>query len=566
MSHLIKMLEKLYSPEDSQRIIRSLSLDESKETTTTNKWHKDIYSYSVYPFSFCKNEQCGLPQLTKKLAYLQNLGISAIHILPPFESPLIDNGFDVSDYYSIRSDLGGNDAFDNFLHEATSRGMRVFLDFVLNHISDQHEWFQKALDGDAYYRDFFLWQKERPAFIKSIEKEDGIFGRYEIEGKETDIRIIFPDHAGEIPHWRQAGDGNWYFHTFYPEQIDLNWFNPHVFIEMFKVIKYWGEKGVSFRLDAVRHIGKRWEDGLKRETPETFTLIKLLHHMCELVSPKSVFLVEANTDFDSLERYWGTPHEKSTDLAYNFQMTEALWTSFVLKNTSYLWKTITQSKDIPSWGQWVTFLRNHDGLAFWYGSEEERHEVISQLIPKGLAYRGGYAATGRTASLLDNDPRRICMAYFLLFSLPGCPSIIYGDEIGKENDSDYMKEQTELKRQRLDAAVEVVDDARDISRGFITNDLLENETGKKIYNTIKHMITVRKEYPDFSTTYPTQLTHDTESLFAAQYTFGEKQLAVYINLSDTAQTMEISESTNDVLSINDAHISQDTLTLPAYAG
>ena len=133
------MLEQLYSPEDSQKIVSTLSLDKPKEAIPTQKWHKHIYSYSVYPFSFCENEQCGLPQLTKKLEYLQNLGITVIHILPPFDSPLIDNGFDVSNYYSIREEIGGNVAFDTFLHEAKSRGMHVLLDFVLNHVSDQHK-------------------------------------------------------------------------------------------------------------------------------------------------------------------------------------------------------------------------------------------------------------------------------------------------------------------------------------------------------------------------------------------------------------------------------------------
>ncbi|MCA9390629.1 hypothetical protein KC571_04465, partial [candidate division WWE3 bacterium] len=362
MRNLESLLLKLYTPHEVGTLIESIPETTLQSSSFEPDWYKHLQLYVTYPFSFCDAQGCGLAQLEEKIPEIKNLGVNAIHVLPPFKSPLVDNGFDISDFLTIRDEIGGNDAFTSFLNTAKENNLHVFLDLVLNHVSDQHEWFQKAITGDPKYREYFVYSQDKPAFVSLIENEDGKYARYLINGAEKDIYIVFPDQVGEIPHWTQQKDGYWYYHTFYPQQIDLNWENPNVFMEFSKIILHWSRLGISFRLDAIPYIGKRWEEGMTDSNERTHVIIQALRTLIEQPGNTSTFLVETNRDYDELKPYFGNQQTREADLAYNFQLTEAIWTALILDDSNFIWETLDQMKHYTDWAQWVTFLRNHDEL------------------------------------------------------------------------------------------------------------------------------------------------------------------------------------------------------------
>lgn len=560
MSTLRTLLEPIYPPDAIDLIYDSLQLsDTQKPLQSANS--QNLQFYVTYPHAFCENGSCGLNQLTEQLPRLKKLGMNAIHVLPPFESPMIDNGFDVSDYFTIRSEIGGNEAYDAFVTKAKQLDFRVFVDFVLNHISDQHTWFKQAIAGDTYYQKFFFTLSQRPQLLSVFQENTITYARYKINENTHDIRVIFPDQAGEIPHWVEH-NGLWYFHTFYPQQIDLDWRNPQVFIEMAKILIHWTRAGCDFRLDAVSHIGKRWESGMQKGNIETHLLVQALHHILKLTNPAGLFLVEVNARADATKLYASTPTVQESDLMYHFELTESFWEAILLGETNRLWLLLEDFGQLPPLAHWVTFLRNHDALTIRFCEPEIKDRLFSLLMARGIVFREGNAVAGRTASLLDNDPSKTIIAHLLLASLPGFPALMYGDEIGKANDHDYMKEQTQLKRIH---GVHAEDDTRDAGRGQISTDDLNTSNAQNIQNALTEIFTARAQYPDLATTIPQRLELDKKNLFAAKYQWEKGELYVFINLSDEAITLQ-TEATNPILTIHDVKLGQGSVTLGAYSG
>lgn len=560
MSTLRTLLEPIYPPDAIDLIYDSLQLsDTQKPLQSANS--ENLQFYVTYPHAFCENGYCGLNQLTEQLSRLKKLGMNAIHVLPPFESPMIDNGFDVSDYFTIRSEIGGNEAFDAFVTKAKQLDFRVFVDFVLNHISDQHTWFKQAIAGDTYYQRFFFTLSQRPQLLSVFQENTITYARYKINENTHDIRVIFPDQAGEIPHWVEH-NGLWYFHTFYPQQIDLDWRNPQVFIEMAKILIHWTRAGCDFRLDAVSHIGKRWDSGMQKGNIETHLLVQALHHILKLTNPTGLFLVEVNARANATKLYAGTPTVQESDLMYHFELTECFWEAILLGETNRLWLLLEDFGQLPPPAHWVTFLRNHDALTIRFCEPGIKDRLFSLLMARGIVFREGNAVAGRTASLLDNDPSKIIITHLLLASLPGFPALMYGDEIGKANDIAYMKEQTRLK---LNEGVHAEDDARDIGRGQITTDDLNTSNTQNIQNALAEIFTTRAQYPDLGTTIPQRLEPDQKNLFAAKYQLERGELHVFINLSDETITLQ-TEAINSILTIHDVKLGQGSVTLGAYSG
>lgn len=560
--HILKaLLKPLYSPDEIEHICNSLQLPDTPKPPQTITNSESLQFYVTYPQAFCDDGRCGLEQLTEQLPRIKKFGVNAIHVLPPFESPMIDNGFDVSDYLTIRNSIGGNDAFENFLTQSKQLEFRVFIDFVLNHISDQHTWFQQAVAGDAYYQKFFFTLPQRPQFISLFQEDTITYARYQINENAHDIRVIFPDQAGEIPHWVEH-NGIWYFHTFYPQQIDLDWHNPEVFIAMARALMHWTQAGCDFRLDAVTHIGKKWEHGMQKGNADTHLLVQALHHILKLTNPTGLFLVEVNAQADATKIYAGTTEHRESDLMYHFELTECLWEALILKQTDRLWNLLKEFERFPALAHWVTFLRNHDALTIRFCEPEIKERLFSLLMTKGIVFREGNAIAGRTASFLDNDLRKIILAHLLLASLPGLPALIYGDEIGKTNDIAYMKEQTQLK---LGEGVHAEDDTRDIGRGQITTNDLNTSNAKTIQNALTKIFTTRAQYPDLAVTYPQRVETNQKNIFAAKYSLEEGELHVFINLG--TESVEIqTQTTNPILTIHDVELGQRSITLGAYSG
>lgn len=548
MLAFLDLIKSIY-PHDYSQVQKALAESLNNQRLTSNlpdDWYKKLHLYVTYPDSFHEHGQAGLTQLTERLDYIKELGCNAVHVLPFLSSPMIDAGFDISDYYIIRDDVGSNKEFDKLLAEAKKRGIVIFMDLVLNHVSEEHRWFQQAVSGDRFYRQFFEHSWKQPQLIERYSNQGGEWARYASDNGPIDIRIIFPEQCGQIPHWRQAEDGYWYYHTFYPQQPDINWHNYHVFIAYAKTMIYWAKKGVSFRLDAIPFVGKDIQAGQIETSQRTHQIVQALHQLVKLVAPDSTFLVEANQPIDKMTSYYGQeatqyrPEIKEAELAYNFPLMNMLWDALMTNHTDRLFKCIQATLDVPEWAGWVTFLRNHDELSLEYAPTEIKYEIYSALKDKGLSFRGKHDIAGRTASFLDNDTNQMIFAHTVLASLPGSPAIIFGDEIGKLNDYEFMKRQTEYKQQRLEDA-QVKDDTRDINRGYLDAAQINQPSSRNLYRHISQIFKSRLKYIEYFATAQVRLSN--KDYLRIDYPLAKKCLSVYLNFCNRAIEIPIKDRT-----------------------
>jgi maltose alpha-D-glucosyltransferase/alpha-amylase len=374
-------------------------------------WYKDAIIYQLHVKSFYDGRDDGIGDfvgLTQKLGYLESLGATAIWLLPFYPSPLRDDGYDIADYFDINPSYGTMAEFKNFLEEAHRRGIRVITELVLNHTSDQHEWFKKSREAKngSYWRDFYVWS--------------------DTKDKYRDARVIFKDF--EFSNWTWDPVANAYFwHRFYSHQPDLNFENLHVHDELFKAIDFWLEIGVDgLRLDAVPYLYE--EDGTSCENlPQTFAFLKKLRSHVEERFPGRMLLAEANQWPEDAVAYFG--NGDMCHMAFNFPLMPRMFMALQMEDRFPIIDIIEQTPAIPENAQWAIFLRNHDELTLEMVSEEER-DFMYRSYARDLSARINLGIRRRLAPLLQNSRRRIELLNILLLSLPGTPVIYYGDEIG----------------------------------------------------------------------------------------------------------------------------------------
>jgi maltose alpha-D-glucosyltransferase / alpha-amylase len=371
-------------------------------------WWKNAKLYELYVDAFAGR----FAGLAEHLPYFTQLGINCLHILPHFPSPMIDDGYDVADYRGVRAALGTIDDCTRCIEKAHRRGIRVIIDFVLNHTSDRHPWFVEARSSrDNPKRDFYLWSASGTDLAGAVN--------------------AFPDFKSQnwIP---DPATGDYYFATFYPQQPDLNWDNPQVFEEMLANMEFWATRGVDgFRLDAAPHLVKR-EGTTSKGLPETHQLLKRIRRKLETKYPDVILLAEAVEDIEPSKEYFGAGDE--CHMVYNFSLAAHLWLTLCDGSRSSLDAALARSCGIPESCQWATFLRNHDQLALDTLSSEERRRLNDFLDPKHeYLFNKGEATCMRIASALHGDIERILDAIDLLYGLPGAPIMYYGDEIGIQN-------------------------------------------------------------------------------------------------------------------------------------
>jgi len=373
-------------------------------------WYKDAVFYEVNVRAFYDSNGDGhgdLNGLTQKLDYLKDLGVDSIWLLPIYASPLLDDGYDIADYYTIHPDYGNLNDFKTLLQAAHQRGMRVITDLVLNHTSDQHQWFQSARQGvDNPYHDYYVWSD-------SDKKYEG-------------ARIIFLD--SEKSNW--AWDENaqrYYWHRFYSSQPDLNFDNPAVREEMLRVARFWLDLGVDgFRADAVPYLFER--EGTNCENlPETHEYLKELRQFIDENYPGRILLCEANQWPQDVRQYFGEGDE--FHMGFHFPLMPRIYMALGKGDVAPLVWVMDQTPPIPENTQWCTFLRNHDELTLEMVTEDERQWMWEHYAPDPRM-RLNLGIRRRLAPLLNNDRRKIELAYSLLFTLPGSPIIYYGDENG----------------------------------------------------------------------------------------------------------------------------------------
>jgi maltose alpha-D-glucosyltransferase/alpha-amylase len=373
-------------------------------------WYKDAIIYQVHVRAFFDSSGDGngdFRGLAQKLDYLQDLGVNSIWLMPFFPSPLRDDGYDIADYRSVNPTYGTLDDFKTFLDAAHKRGIRVIIEMVLNHTSDQHPWFQESRSSRGNpRRDWYVWSDS--------------------DTKYKGTRIIFIDT--ELSNWAwDPVSKQYYWHRFFGHQPDLNYDNPEVREEMWQVMKFWLEMGVdAFRLDAVPYLVER--EGTNCENlPETHQIIKDLRARLDAEYPGRMLLAEANQWPADLRAYFGNGDE--FHMAFHFPLMPRMFMALKLEDRKPITEILKQTPEIPDGCQWCLFLRNHDELTLEMVTDMERDYMYDEYA-KDKAMRLNLGIRRRLAPLLDNDRRRIELMNGLLMSLPGTPIIYYGDEIG----------------------------------------------------------------------------------------------------------------------------------------
>jgi maltose alpha-D-glucosyltransferase/alpha-amylase len=373
-------------------------------------WYKKAIFYELYVRAFYDSNGDGHGDLrgaTQKLAYLEQLGVSCVWLLPLYPSPLRDDGYDISDYYNVHEQYGTLEDFQAFLDEAHRRGIRVILDLVLNHTSDAHPWFQAArADRNSPYRDYYVWS--------------------DTDKKYQDARIIFIDTEKSNWTWDEQA-GQYFWHRFYSSQPDLNFDNPRVREEMKNVMRFWLDMGVDgFRADAVPYLFER--EGTNCENlAETHDYLKDLRRFIDQNYPGRVLLCEANQWPEDVFPYVGTGDE--FQMGFHFPIMPRIYMSIRKGDRTSLEWIMSRTPAIDKTSQWCIFLRNHDELTLEMVTPEEREWMWAEYAPEPRM-RLNLGIRRRLAPLLDNDRRKIELACSLLFTLPGTPIIYYGDEIG----------------------------------------------------------------------------------------------------------------------------------------
>jgi maltose alpha-D-glucosyltransferase/alpha-amylase len=373
-------------------------------------WYKDAVIYQVHVRAFHDGNGDGIGDfrgLEQKLSYLQELGVNVIWLMPFFPSPLRDDGYDIADYVSVHPNYGTLEDFKGFLDAAHKRGIRVIIELVLNHTSDQHPWFQesrKSLDNPR--RDWYVWS--------------------DTDARYRGVRIIFVDTENSNWAWDPISK-QYYWHRFFSHQPDLNFDNPAVREEMWNVMKFWLEIGIDgFRLDAVPYLVER--EGTSCENlPETHFVIKELRAKLDLHFPGKVLLAEANQWPADLRPYFGEGDE--FHMAFHFPLIPRMFMGLKLEDRKPITEILQQTPQIPDACQWGLFLRNHDELTLEMVTDLERDYMYDEYA-RDRSMRINVGIRRRLAPLLDNDRRRIELMNGLLMSLPGTPIIYYGDEIG----------------------------------------------------------------------------------------------------------------------------------------
>ncbi len=373
-------------------------------------WHINAIFYELYLRAFADSDGNGwgdFAGMRDHLDYLEWLGVDCIWITPFYPSPLKDDGYDVASYYGIDPRYGLTEDFKMAVEEIHRRGMRVIIDIVVNHTSEQHPWFGEARRStDSPMRDYYVWSRDNTRY--------------------SDARIIFLDT--EESNWAyDEVSGEYYWHRFFSSQPDLNYDNPRVHEEMMQIIRFWLDLGIDgFRVDAVPYLYQR--EGTNCENlPEVHEFIRKLRRMVDEEYPHVILLAEANQWPHDLLPYFGEGDE--FHMAFHFPVMPRLFMALAQADRTKVVNILNDTPPIPEGCQWATFLRNHDELTLEMVTEEDRQFMWDFYAPEPRQ-RLNLGIRRRLAPLLDNDRRRIELMHSMLFTLPGTPVMYYGDEIG----------------------------------------------------------------------------------------------------------------------------------------
>ncbi len=506
-------------------------------------WYKNavIYSVDVETFKDSNNDGIGdLEGLKNGLTYLSSLGVNCLWLLPFYDTPNKDNGYDVCDYYQIDRRLGDLGHFAQLIEAAEEIGMRILIDLAVNHTSKEHKWFQESRkDKNSKYRNFYIWVDEKPQ-------------------DDSPNMMAGEDGGGSSWEYDEVADA-YYFHTFYAHQPDLNITNPDVQDEIFRIMQFWLRLGVSgFRMDAAPHMFN--EKGNIDFDGDPHKVFKNFREFVETQKKDAILLAEVDLEPEKYSHFFGD--EDEMHMLFNFYVNNYMFLSFARKEATPIANALKKMEQTSKKEQMAIFLRNHDELNLDKLSEKEKNEVFEAFAPEENMRIFGRGIRRRLAPMLNNDRKRLEMAYSLLFSLPGTPVLRYGQEIGMGED---------LSLEGRSSVRTVMQWSNEKNGGFsnvpteklIRSIISEGEFGYEkvnvndqhrdpdsFLNWMGRVINTRKEFPEFGwgeykvldTGNPKILAHCRKSdkgLALAVHNFSDEELEVKLSLEDAEDVIDI---------------------------
>ncbi|MFJ6198509.1 alpha-amylase family protein [Micromonospora sp. NPDC092111] len=384
-----------------------------------DRWYSEAVVYCLDVDTYADSDGDGVGDfqgLIGRLDYLARLGVTCLWLNPIHPSPNQDDGYDATDFYNVDPRLGTLGDFAELLHQAQNRGIRVIIDLVVNHTSDQHPWFQSARSSpDSPYRDWYVWSEHEPD-----DRHQG---------------MVFPGEQHETWSYDRTARA-WYYHRFYRFQPDLNIDNPKVREEIKKITSFWLQLGVAgFRMDAVPFIIERTEPG-NPDSPKDFEFLTDLRQHVQWRRGDAVLLAEANVEPDQLPVYFGDGSGSGNriHMLFDFMLNGRLMLALTREDPEAIIDALRDTPKLPTGGQWATFLRNHDEIDLSRLTADQRNDVLARFGPDEDMQLYGRGIRRRLAPMLGNDRRHIELAYSLQFSLRGTPVLRYGEEIGMGED------------------------------------------------------------------------------------------------------------------------------------
>jgi len=500
----------------------------------TEDWFRNAVVYAVDVELFADGDGDGVGDFegfTEALEHVDRLGASAVWVLPFYPTPNRDNGYDVRDYYGVDPRLGSLGDFVEFVEEAEDRGIRVLIDLVVNHTSDRHPWFRAARsDPDSKYRDYYVWTDDPPP---SEEQPGSVF-----PGEVEDERVWTYDDEAEA----------YYYHRFYPFQPELNLRNPAVREEIGKIATFWLKLGVSgFRVDAATlMIQPKHPDDDPATDP--YDLFRRLKRVVTDHREDAVLLGEADDEPHRLNSYFAGG--EAMDLLMNFQLNAHLVAALATERSAPLVEGLDRVRYSPS-GTWANFLRNYDelNLSSLEGSVQET--VFERFAPSEGMRIYGRGIRRRLAPMLEGDPRRLRNAYSLLFSLPGSPILLYGDEIGMGEDLSLPGRQAVRTPMQWDdgpnagfspadtddLVVDVIDEG---PFGYGTvNVAAQRGDPDSLFEWMRRLVTARHDAPEIGDN-PCEVVETSErGVFVHRYVGAERTMGFAHNLTDRSVSVSV---------------------------
>jgi maltose alpha-D-glucosyltransferase/alpha-amylase len=501
-------------------------------TATDQLWYKDAIIYQLHVKSFFDSNGDGIGDfrgLISKLDYISELGVNTLWLLPFYPSPLLDDGYDVSDYRGVHPDYGTLADFRQFVREAHARGIRVITELVINHTSDQHPWFQRARKAKpgSPLRNFYVWSDS--------------------DQKYAGTRIIFVDSERSNWTWDPVA-GAYYWHRFYSHQPDLNFDNPQVLKAVLSVMRFWLQLGVDgLRLDAVPYLVER--EGTSNENlPETHQILKRLRAEVDAAFPGRVLLAEVNQWPEDCKDYFGDGDE--CHMAFHFPLMPRMYMAIAREDRFPISDIMRQTPPIPENCQWAVFLRNHDELTLEMVSDSER-DYLWQTYAADRRARINLGIRRRLAPLLERDRRRIELMNSLLLSMPGTPIIYYGDEIGM-GDNIHLGDRNGVRTpmqwspdrnggfSRADPAALVSPPIMDPLYGYgAVNVEAESRDPHSILNWMRRMLAVRLRHPALGRGTLTFLYPKNRKILAYLREYADETILCVANVAHSPQAVEL---------------------------